>query len=76
VGASAAEGAGPGVQRRYDIAYMQCMYAKGNQIPIARGSVPTYTTQPPAAPPAVSAPASVPPPPPGTPPPPPPGPAR
>src|SRR5205809_4670932 len=28
------------VQRRYDVGYMQCMYAKGNQIPVSRGSVP------------------------------------
>jgi hypothetical protein len=27
------------VQRRYDGAYMQCMYAKGNQIPV-RGAAP------------------------------------
>jgi hypothetical protein len=37
--AGAASGSGPAyasgweVQRRYDIAYQQCMYAKGNQIP-------------------------------------------
>jgi hypothetical protein len=73
VGASAAEGAHTTVQRRYDIAYMQCMYAKGNQIPIPRGSQPAYTSQPVATPPTPSAPANVPPPPAGTPPPPPPG---
>jgi hypothetical protein len=72
------------VQRRYDVAYMQCMYAKGNQIPVARGSVaPGYsgrtTTAPPPPPPPPRAPAvtppppNVPPPPAGTPPPPPPG---
>ena len=27
-----------GVQRRYDQAYLQCMYAKGNQIPVREGS--------------------------------------
>jgi hypothetical protein len=33
------------MQRRYDIAYQQCMYAKGNQIP---GYVtPRYTPPPP-----------------------------
>jgi len=34
-----------GVQRRYDGAYMQCMYAKGNQIPVrgpARYRAPRY----------------------------------
>jgi hypothetical protein len=53
-GASAAT-----LQARYDMAYVQCMYAKGNQVPGA-----------PVAPAARSTP---PPPPPGTPPPPPPG---
>ena len=33
VGASAAYASGTAVQYRYDIAYQQCMYAKGNQIP-------------------------------------------
>ncbi len=75
-GAGAAEGARTQVQRRYDMTYMQCMYAKGNQIPIARGSLPkTYTAQP-VAPPPPAPPAHVPPPPAGTPPPPPPGPSR
>jgi len=76
VGAGNAEGAQAAVQRRYDITYMQCMYAKGNQIPVPRGSQPTYTA-PPAAPlPAMNAPPNVPPPPAGVPPPPPPGPSR
>jgi hypothetical protein len=75
VGAGRAEGAQTSVQRRYDISYMQCMYAKGNQIPVARGSQPAYTappaqqTPPPPPPPP---PPNVPPPPAGTPPPPPP----
>ena len=78
IGASAGSSAQDTVQRRYDMTYMQCMYAKGNQIPVSRGSLPTTYTSPPAAsappppPPAVN----VPPPPAGTPPPPPPGPAR
>jgi len=71
IGASAGSSSQDTVQRRYDMTYMQCMYAKGNQIPLAKGSLPTTYTSPPAAP-AVN----VPPPPPGTPPPPPPGPAR
>lgn len=48
------------IQRRYDIAYQQCMYAKGNQ-------VPGYYYQPPAArpaPPPPPPPAAAPPPPP------------
>jgi hypothetical protein len=76
------------VQRRYDVAFMQCMYAKGHQIPVSRGAVPyssTRPTPPPATPPAISAPPAgsappaattppnIPPPPAGVPPPPPPG---
>jgi hypothetical protein len=30
-------------QRRYDITYMQCMYAKGHQIPVPGGR-PSYTS--------------------------------
>jgi uncharacterized protein YcfJ len=59
------------VQRRYDIAYMQCMYAKGNQIPVPAGtqqpSAPTW-----AQPQGTRSPVDIPPPPPGRPPPPPP----
>lgn len=32
-GAGAAQGSAYSVQRRYDYAYQQCMYSKGNQIP-------------------------------------------
>ena len=90
VGAGNASGAQTSVQHRYDMTYMQCMYAKGNQIPMARTSQPSYAGQPhpPAPPPRTSAPPPPPPPPPtgtpsplppppaGTPPPPPPGPVR
>lgn len=34
VGASNAQYAGHGVQRRYDMAYVQCMYARGHRVPI------------------------------------------
>ena len=34
-GTSAGQAYGWDAQRRYDIAYQQCMYAKGNQIPVA-----------------------------------------
>jgi hypothetical protein len=61
------------VQWRYDIAYLQCMYARGHRVPSAGGS-PGYAAPGPAPAPAGSP--SVPPPPPGPPPPPPPGPAR
>src|SRR5215813_521548 len=51
----------------YDVAYMQCMYAKGNQIPTVAGPYPVYKS------PDAPAPVDVPPPPEGTPPPPPAG---
>lgn len=35
VGANESGYAGYGAQRRYDISYEQCMYAKGNNVPIA-----------------------------------------
>jgi hypothetical protein len=83
VGAGHAQGAYHSVQQRYNMAYMQCMYAKGNQIPVARGSVaPGYSshTPPPPPPPAktpakapAATPPNIPPPPAGAPPPPPPG---
>src|SRR5690242_4184666 len=49
------------VQQRYGVGYMQCMYAKGNQIPVSRGSVPyspnrVSTTPPPPPPPAMTTP--------------------
>ncbi|WP_031361110.1 YMGG-like glycine zipper-containing protein [Caballeronia sordidicola] len=67
-GASNTQGSAYDVQRRYDYAYLQCMYANGNRVPM-RGRMMSaappqgvYSTQPPP-----------PPPPPGMPPPPPPG---
>ncbi|PLZ04474.1 hypothetical protein CY652_00540 [Burkholderia sp. WAC0059] len=63
-GANSAQGSAYDVQRRYDYAYMQCMYAKGNRIPVAGGMS--------SAPPPQQR--YMPPPPPGSmPPPPPPG---
>src|SRR6266478_7604876 len=38
------DAAGASVQQQYNAAYMQCMYAKGNQIPVARGSAPSSFT--------------------------------
>jgi uncharacterized protein YcfJ len=61
-GTSAANVSGYEAQRRYDIAYQQCMYAKGHLVPV-------YGRYTPAQAPAYSTP---PPPPPGSPPPPPP----
>lgn len=40
--------AADGIQRRYDIAFEQCMYAKGNQVPgFIPASVPPTTSEPP-----------------------------
>jgi hypothetical protein len=77
VGANAGAQSGISVQQRYDTAYTQCMYAKGNQIPTTAQWAPRragFVAPPPPPPPP---PASAPPPPPGAamaPPPPPPGP--
>lgn len=70
-GTGAAEDSAYGLQRRYDHAYIQCMYAKGHKVPVSgqftssspiSGSAGTSST----------AAGSPPPPPPGAPPPPPP----
>src|SRR5262249_22435761 len=57
VGGSYANANVGSVQQRYDAGYMQCMYAKGNQIPVSRGSVPyapsRVSTPPPPPPPAM-----------------------
>jgi hypothetical protein len=69
VGSAAGAGAGEtsayGLQRRYDYAYMQCMYAKGHRVP-----APGHLMSSPPAGPSYAPPP--PPPPPGPPPPPPP----
>jgi hypothetical protein len=63
IGANAAYASGVAVQQRYDIAYQQCMYAKGNQIPaVVRAARPAYVTAPNPPPPS-SPPAGYPPPP-------------
>jgi len=50
-GASAASVSGWQAQRMYDIAYQQCMYANGNQIPgVAAPSRPARTPPPPPPP--------------------------
>jgi hypothetical protein len=71
-GAGRAEGSRESVQHRYDMTYMQCMYAKGHRIPVARGSEPAYTSPPPPPPPTAPLPPGIPPPPAGAPPAPPP----
>ena len=59
----AAQESGSGGGWRYDIAYTQCMYIKGNKVPVTGGFQPTYTS-----PPAPSTMPNVPPPPEGSPP--------
>jgi uncharacterized protein YcfJ len=75
VGSQAGFAAGSDAQRRYDNAYQQCMYAKGNQIPgVQREARRAQWVPPPPPPPSYTrAPFTPPPPPPGAPPPPPPG---
>jgi phage tail tape-measure protein len=70
MGANAGQASGNALQRRYDIAYMQCMYAKGDSVPASpqstsgrqrRSSMPPQPyTAPPSSPPMY-----YPPPPPG-----------
>jgi len=67
-GVHRSEYAGRTLQGRYDHAYLQCMYANGNQIPIARGSLAPYASQrrryTPPPPPRAGPPPPPPPPPP------------
>ena len=51
-GAEAGAGASRSLQWRYDVAYMQCMYAKGNQLPGTRAAPQSsYVPPPPGTPP-------------------------
>jgi hypothetical protein len=68
IGSGSASGAAWDVQRRYDDAYVQCMYASGHKVPVPPGSLRQAAPGPVAAP----ARAAPPVPPPGLPPPPPP----
>jgi len=56
VGANAGQAYGWEAQRRYDIAYQQCMYAKGNQIPVTvqQQRRPSAPPPPPPPPPGYS----------------------
>jgi hypothetical protein len=64
-GTGAADQSAYGMQRRYDVAYTQCMYAKGHKVPVSGRFMSSNENTPrPATPP--------PPPPAGSPPPPPP----
>jgi hypothetical protein len=54
-GADAGDASAYDLQRRYDYAFMQCMYAKGHKIPVSgrfESSRPSATAPPPPAPPA------------------------
>lgn len=64
-GASQGGVVGGSLQRRFDVAYMQCMYAEGHRIPAPHGALGS-------APPSATRPQRIPPPPAGAPPPPPP----
>jgi hypothetical protein len=67
-GANAGQAYGMEAQRRYDIAYQQCMYAKGNQVPGRLSGPPAPVAQaappPPPPPPPMAEDAPPPPPPP------------
>jgi len=45
-GSNVAYGSSFQLQQRYDGAYMQCMYAKGNQIPVRTSNRPVYQNYP------------------------------
>jgi outer membrane lipoprotein SlyB len=66
IAAGPANSAQGSLQQRYDLAYSQCMYAKGNQVPgfAAPGAPPPPPPPPNYAAPSYGAPSSPPPPPP------------
>ncbi len=76
-GAGTGSASGYSLQQRYDYAYIQCMYAKGNKVPVSgrfMSAAPGAPSSEPSAPASSAplAPPSTPPPPAGNPPPPPP----
>ena len=73
VGAGAGENSASSLQRRYDHAYVQCMYGKGHKVPVSGRLTSTRPSYVPPPPPPRPPSATPPPPPPrGAPPPPPP----
>lgn len=76
-GGGAAQTSAIGTQQRYDNAYAQCMFAKGERVPVVgavpRARVQAFAIDPPSGPYAPPLVGVVPSPPPGYPPPPPPG---
>ncbi|MBE0615860.1 MAG: hypothetical protein IH604_19490 [Burkholderiales bacterium] len=71
-GTGASQASGHGAQNRYDNAYVQCMYSKGNRVPVS-GQMSSRPAPDRYASPAARSAYAPPPPPPGYPPPPPPG---
>ena len=51
IGASQAQASGASLQQRYDIAYQQCMYSRGNQVPGYVQPSPAAVPPPPPPPP-------------------------
>jgi uncharacterized protein YcfJ len=49
-GANGSQYAQGGIQRQYDIAYQQCMYSRGNQVPGYQGAPRGYAPPPPPPP--------------------------
>lgn len=62
IGANSAMASGNNLQRRYDIAYEQCMYAKGNKVPMTMSRRAPSRYAPPPADAYPPAPANYPPP--------------
>ncbi len=53
VGANSGEASAYALQRRYDNAYVQCMYSKGHKVPVSghlTSTPPAYTPPPPPPP--------------------------
>jgi hypothetical protein len=51
VGAGAGQWSGREVQRHYDVAYIQCMYGRGNRVPVPGGLAASPVPPPPPSPP-------------------------
>jgi hypothetical protein len=61
VGASSGEASAYALQRRYDNAYVQCMYSKGHKVPVSgrmTSTPPAYAPPPPPPPPSTPPPPS------------------
>jgi hypothetical protein len=62
MGSSGSQAANYGVQQRYDMAFVQCMVLRGNQLPAQAGAKRIWQTPPPPPPPPQQMPPSYPPP--------------